>query len=199
VDQPLDAVLDARERAEVGELGDLAADELADLVLVADLAPRLGLGPLEREGDLALLRVDPEDEDLDLLADPQDLRWVADPAPRELGEVDEPVRAADVDEGAEVADRGDPTLADLALLQLLDQPLLHHVAAFLDGLPLGEDERFRWRLISITLSGRLVPIRRAMSACLLPRRRRGSRSPARPGRSPRTPSRFTRSRPCCSW
>ncbi len=54
--------------------------------------------------------------------------------------MDESVRAADVDEGAEVADRGDATLADLALLQLLDQLLLHLVAPLLHGLALGEDQ-----------------------------------------------------------
>ena len=49
--------------------------------------------------------------------------------------------SADVDEGAEVADRGDTPLADLALAQLVDQPLLHHVSPLLHRLALGEDER----------------------------------------------------------
>src|SRR5215218_2482151 len=54
--------------------------------------------------------------------------------------MNESVRPADVDEGAEVADRRDPALADLALVEFGDQPLLHLVTAFLDRLALREDE-----------------------------------------------------------
>ena len=46
--------------------------------------------------------------------------------PRQLGDVHEPVHAAEVDEGAEVDDRGDDALADLARLQVDEElaPLL---------------------------------------------------------------------------
>jgi len=62
------------------------------------------------------------------------------PAPAQLGEVNQSIRAANVDKGAEVADRGNATLANLALAQLFDQLLLHLVALFLHGLALGEDQ-----------------------------------------------------------
>ncbi len=140
VDQAFDAILDSGERAKVGELGHRPANELANLIGGSHPAPRLGLGSLDRESDLLFLGVDAQDVDIDLVTDPQHLTWVPDAAPGQLGEVDEPVRPTNVHEGAEVADGGDPALTNLALLQLLDQPLLHHIAAFLDGLPLGEDQ-----------------------------------------------------------
>ena len=45
VDQPFDlvVVLDPRERAELGQLGDRAFDELADLVAILNQAPRVWL------------------------------------------------------------------------------------------------------------------------------------------------------------
>ncbi len=108
--------------------------------MAATLAPGLGLGPLDREGDLLFLGVDAENVDLDLLPDLEHFAWVPHAAPGELGEVNESVRAADVDERAEVADRGDATLADLALLQLPDQSLLHHIAPLLNSLALRKNQ-----------------------------------------------------------
>src|SRR4051812_18259700 len=63
-----------------------------------------------------------------------------DPAPRKLGKMDKSIGSADVDEGAEVADRGDAPLAHLALAQLINQPLLHHISPLLHRLALREDE-----------------------------------------------------------
>jgi hypothetical protein len=48
---------------------------------------------------------------------------VVDVLPRELGHVHEPVDAAEVDEGAEVHDRGDRALAPFALLERLEELL----------------------------------------------------------------------------
>src|SRR5215208_3694377 len=50
------------------------------------------------------------------------------------------IGSADVNERAEVADRRDTPLADLALAELVDQSLLHHVSPLLHRLALGEDE-----------------------------------------------------------
>src|SRR5699024_982088 len=68
VDQALDAILDAGKRTEVGELGDSALDQLANLVGLAHAAPRLWLGALDRQRDLLLFGVDAEDIHLDLFA-----------------------------------------------------------------------------------------------------------------------------------
>ena len=109
VHQALDAVLDADERAERNQLGDLARHDLADLVGAGELAPRVFLGRLERQRDALAVEVDVEHLDGDLLADLDDLGRVVDVLPGQLGDVHQTVDAAEVDERAEVDDRADTT------------------------------------------------------------------------------------------
>ena len=99
----------------------------------------------ERQADALPLEVDLEHLDLDLVADRDHRGRVVDVLPGQLGDVDESVHAAQVDEGAEVDDRGHDALADLARLEVLEEllPLLllrllqpgppaqHHVVAVL--------------------------------------------------------------------
>ena len=61
--------------------------------------------------------VDVENLDRDLVADLDDLGRVIDVLPRELGDVNQTVHPAQIDEGAEVDDGGDNTGTHLALLQ----------------------------------------------------------------------------------
>src|SRR5919201_2442892 len=140
VDQPLDAVLQTGERAEGRQPGDRALDDVAGVVLLRRERPRLGLRPADRERDLAPLAVDAEDHHVDLLADLHDVAGLVDAGPGELGEVDQAVGAADVDEGAEVGHRGDAAAPYLALLELADQLLLARVAQLHLRLALGEDQ-----------------------------------------------------------
>src|SRR5690606_38789078 len=121
VHQALDAVLDADERTERHELGDLAGHNLADGVRAGEGLPRVLLRRLEREGDALAVHVDVEDLDRDLLADLDDLVRVVDVLPGQLGDVHEAVHTAQVHERAEVDDRGDDALADLPLLQGLQE------------------------------------------------------------------------------
>ena len=67
--QTLDALGHADERPERHELGDLAVDDLAGLVLALELLPGVLLGRLQRQRDALALEVDVEHLDLDLLAD----------------------------------------------------------------------------------------------------------------------------------
>src|SRR5699024_3010291 len=121
VDQALDALLDADERAKRHQLGDLARDDLADGVGAGEHAPRVLLGRLQRQGDALAVQVDLENLDGDLVADLDDLGRVIDVLPGQLGNVHQAVDAAEIDEGAEVDDRGHSALADLALLQGLQE------------------------------------------------------------------------------
>ena len=100
VDEALDAVEHLDECAEADDLGHLALQLVADRVRVEDALPRILLGLLEPQRDALPLAVDVEDLDRDDLADRQDLRGVVDVAPRELGDVDQPVDAVEVDESA---------------------------------------------------------------------------------------------------
>src|SRR5262249_15166358 len=111
VDQALDALLDPDERAERDELGDPAGHDLPDLVGPGELLPRVFLGGLQRQRDALAVHVHVQHLDRDLLADLDDLARVVDVLPGKLGHVHQAVHAAQVDERAEVDDRGHDALA----------------------------------------------------------------------------------------
>src|SRR3712207_5231014 len=138
VHQALDALVDAHERTEGDQLGDLAGDDLPDLVRAGELTPRVLLRRLQRQGDPLTVEVDVEDLDGDLLAHLDDLGGVVDVLPGQLGDVHEAVHAAEVDERTEVDDRGDDTLADLAALQLGEEALTHLALGLLEPRPAGQ-------------------------------------------------------------
>ena len=112
------------------QLGDPSVDQLADAVSGGELLPRILLRRLEREADALAVEVDLEDLHGDLVADGDDRTRMVDVLPAELGDVDEAVHAAEVDEGTEVDDARHDALADLARLEV-EQELL---ALFLLGL-----------------------------------------------------------------
>jgi hypothetical protein len=83
--------------------------------------PRVLLRRLQRQRDALAVEVDLEDLDGDLLAHLDDLGGVLDVLPGQLGDVHEAVHAAEVDERTEVDDRRDDALADLALVQVVEE------------------------------------------------------------------------------
>ena len=121
VHEALDAVRDANERAERNQLGDLAGSNLPDGVGAGEDLPRVFLRRLERQRHALALEVDLEDLDGDLLADLDNLAGVLDVLPGQLRDVHEAVDSAEVHERAEVDDRRDGALADLALGQVVEE------------------------------------------------------------------------------
>src|SRR5258705_2849266 len=121
VHQALDALLDPDERAERDELGDPAGHDLPDLVGPGELLPRVFLGGLQRQRDALAVHVHVQYLDGDLLADLDDLARVVDVLPGQLGHVHQAVHAAQVDERAEIDDRGHDALADLPLGQGVEE------------------------------------------------------------------------------
>ena len=99
----------------------LPGHDLADGVGAGEELPRVLLGRLQRQGDALAVHVDVQDLDLDLLAHLDDLGRVVDVLPGQLGDVHQAVDAAEVDERAEVDDGGHRALADLALLEGLQE------------------------------------------------------------------------------
>src|SRR5690606_21391998 len=83
--------------------------------------PRVLLRRLERQRDALAVEVDLENLDGDLLAHLDDLAGVVDVLPGQLRDVHEAVHAAQVDERTEVDDRRDLALADLALVQAVEE------------------------------------------------------------------------------
>ena len=139
VDQTLDALADLHERAERHELGDPAVDELADLVAAGELLPRVLLRRLQRERDPLPAEVDVEHLHRDLVADVHDGARVVDVLPAQLGDVDESVHAAEIDERTEVDDRRHHTLADLARLQVGEELVALLALGLLEVRPAGQD------------------------------------------------------------
>ena len=121
VNQALDALLDANEGAERNELGDLTRNDLAHSVGAGEYAPRIFLGSLQGQGNALAVQIDVQNLNGYLVTNGDNLRWVVDVLPRQLGNVNQAVDTAEIDEGAEVDDGGNNALADLALLQLVQE------------------------------------------------------------------------------
>src|SRR5690625_22200 len=139
VDEALDAVLDAHERTEGNELGDLARHDLSDHVGAGEVLPRIFLSGLERQRNALTVHIDVEDLDGDLVADGDDLTRVIDVLPGQLGDVDESVDTTEVDEGTEVDDGGHDAGTDLALLQGLQEVVTDRRLGLLEPGTAGQD------------------------------------------------------------
>ena len=86
--QAVDAFLDLDERAVVGEVADLALDDGVGRVLLGHARPGVGLDLLHAEADFLLVLVDVQDDDLDLVAEVDQLgRMVDPPGPAHLADV----------------------------------------------------------------------------------------------------------------
>src|SRR5262249_40250549 len=109
VHQAVDALRQADEHAEVGDRLDRALDLVAALDVGSEFFPRIGLALLHAEADAALVLVDLEHHDLDLVAERHDLgRGDVLVGPVHLRDVHQAFDARlDLDEGAVVGDVGD--------------------------------------------------------------------------------------------
>ena len=123
VHQALDTVANADEGTERNQFGDLAGHDLTDLVQTREGLPRVLLGGLQGQGHALAVHVHLEHLDGDGGADLDHLVRVVDVLPAELGDVHQAVDPTEVHERTEVDDGGDNALADLALLQLVEERL----------------------------------------------------------------------------
>ena len=136
VDEAFDARLQLDERAVVGDVGDAALEALADGVARLDRRPRIFLKLLHAERDAVRLVVDLDDAHLHLLADAQHFGRMVDAPPGDVGDVQQAVDAAEVDERAVVGDVLDRAVDHLTLgevgddlVALLGAALFEHGAA----------------------------------------------------------------------
>src|SRR5687768_16155353 len=123
VHEAFDPRLELDERAVVRDRHDLALHARADRILRGDVLPRIRLQLLQAERDALALPVDVEDLHVELRPDMHELRGMRDAAPRHVGDVEQAVDAAEIDERAEVGDVLDDALPYLILLELLHQLL----------------------------------------------------------------------------
>src|SRR5213078_2647730 len=120
------------EGAVVLERDDLAAHDGAGDVLLGRAAPRILGDLLEAEADALGVGVELEDRDPDVIADLEQLARVIDPAPAHVGDVEQTVDAAEVDERAVLGEVLDDALDDLAFLKALERRLLERGALLLE-------------------------------------------------------------------
>ena len=95
----------------------------ADRELGLDALPRIVEQLLHAERDAVGLVVDLDDLDLHLLADVEHLGRVIDAPPGDVGDVQQAVDAAEVDEGAVIGDVLDHAVDDLTFFEVLHQLL----------------------------------------------------------------------------
>src|SRR6202165_4051267 len=136
VDQAFDARLQFDERAVVGDVGDAAGEARIERILRLDALPRIVQQLLHAERDAVGLVVDLDDLHLHGLADVQHLGRVIDPAPGDIGDMQQAVDAAEIDERTVIGDVLDHAVDDLAFFEILHQflalfgtGLLEHRAA----------------------------------------------------------------------
>jgi len=139
VDQPLHAGLDLDERAEAGEIDDLALDGVALGNPVGDALPRIAFELFGSEPDALSLRVPVEHFDLDLLADVELLLGMVDAGPAHVRGVEQTLEPANVDERAVGHQSPHHALVDLAGLELLGQLLGLLLESGLEDLATAQD------------------------------------------------------------
>src|SRR5690606_7111076 len=120
VDEAFDARLQLDERTVVGDVRDSAGDHLADRELGADVLPRIRLELLHAERDAVGFLVDADDLHLDRLTDVEDFGRMVDAAPCHVGDVQQTVDAAEVNERTVVGDVLDDAFNDLTFFEVLD-------------------------------------------------------------------------------
>ena len=123
MEQGIDAGLKLYECAEVCHSGNSAGHDRANSILLCCTNPGILLGELQGKSDLCALDI--LDQDAELLANLEDLLGILDTAPAHLGDVEQSVCAAKVDECAEICDILDGTLDCIAGVDGLEELALH--------------------------------------------------------------------------
>ena len=96
-------------------------EHAADRIFGAGAFPRIALELLHAEADALGLAVDADDLHLHRVADVEHLGRMADALVADVGDVEQAVDAAEIDEGAVIGDVLDDAVDDLALGERLDQ------------------------------------------------------------------------------
>ena len=92
VDQALQALFHADKGAKTHHVGHRPFDDLADPVASVHAGPGVGAQAFQAQGDAPFLRIHAQHMDVDLLAGPEYVLWMAHPVPRKLRDVDQALR-----------------------------------------------------------------------------------------------------------
>src|SRR6185437_17082292 len=140
VEQAFDARLKLDECAVVGDVGDAAGEARIERILRFDALPRIVQQLLHAERDAVGLVVDLDDLDLHRLADGQHLGRVVDATPGNIGDVQQPIDAAEVDERTVIGDVLDHAVDHLTLFEVLYQLLALLGAGLFEYRTSGNDD-----------------------------------------------------------
>src|SRR5690606_17848636 len=105
----------------IGNVRDLAEQTCARRIAASDVLPRIVAQLLDAEAHALALAIELEDANVDLVAHVDDFRRMLDALPRHVGDVQETIDAAQVDERTVVGEVLDRAAHDRAFLQLLEQ------------------------------------------------------------------------------
>ena len=133
--QTFDARLDFHEAAIVGKVRHLAEHAGAGGVTAGEAHPRIFAQLLQPQGDAVLVLVELEHHGADFVADIDHFGGVLDPAPSQVGDVQQAVDATQIHEGAVFGDVLDDALDRGAFLQVRQQAVAFRAhAGFKHGL-----------------------------------------------------------------
>jgi hypothetical protein len=121
VHQAFDTLFDFDEGTVVGQVGDLAEQAGAGRVTAGNADPRIVAQLLHAQGNAVLFGVELEDLGGNFVTDVEHFARVTDAAPGQVGDVQQTIDAAQVDECAVVGDVLDDTLDGGAFLQVFHQ------------------------------------------------------------------------------
>ena len=121
VDEAFDARFQLDERTIFGDVRDAAGELRADRILDHRAIPGIALQLLHAEADALGVLVDADDLHLDGVADVQDFARVTDALVAEIGDVQQAIDAAEINERTVIGDVLDDAVDDLALGQAQDQ------------------------------------------------------------------------------
>lgn len=100
MDQSLDAAFQFDECAVVHQADHLALHPRAHRIFLGNGMPGIGIQLFHAERNAFFLGIELEHDNFDLLANLNDLRWMVDPAPRHIADVQYAVDATQIDECA---------------------------------------------------------------------------------------------------
>ena len=144
------------EDAELGRANRAPAHDLPLAQPSRHRGPRIALESLQAERDPPLLLIDPQHFDGHRVADAQEIGGTAHARMRELGQGHEALHAAQVDEHAEVRERGDGPRQHRARKELLPRLLGRLGGALLQQAPAGDDQ-----IASVLAEGRHAELEHA--------------------------------------